>query len=132
MIGMRHVLILGIGYLAATISGLSKQLEMPQVVDRFEHAGVPAELLSLFGAVEFVLALALLFPRTRRPAAVLLSALFAWVVYVTLPQGVSPALAFNAAMVPLVLAAGFWSHSLFARRDPYMGAIPLGFSKSRR
>jgi uncharacterized membrane protein YphA (DoxX/SURF4 family) len=130
--GMRRAVVLGVAYLAATISGLSKQIEMPQLVDTFEHAGLPGELLSLFGAVEFVLALALLFPRTRRPAAVLLAGMFGAAAYLMWPQGMGPALAFNTAMVPLVLLAGLWQGGAFARREPYMGAMHLDFSKPRR
>ena len=118
--------------LASMASGLSKQLEAPLESAAFALAGVPVEALSLFGAVEFVLALLLIFARPRGFAALLLAGLFAWSAYILWPLGVGGLFAFNAAMVPLILAAAFWSDQFFARDDTYQGAIPLGFPNNKR
>lgn len=127
-----NVAVLLTAVLASIGSGISKQLEAPLEAAAFQGAGLPAEILSLYGAVEFVLALALLFPRMRRPAAVTLAVLFALSARWLLPGGAGPLFWFNAAMVPLVLCAGFWPTKPGRRESPYGGAIPLGFSTTRR
>ncbi|MEL7116229.1 MAG: DoxX family protein [Pseudomonadota bacterium] len=124
--------ILGIAFVFGTVSGLSKQMEAPQLVAIFERAGIPPEMLSLLGAAEFVLALALLFPRTRRVAAVLGAGVFGGAAYLLWPVGATELLLFSLAMVPLMLAAGFWRRGLFRREETYQGAMPLGLSNTRR
>ena len=124
--------VLGLAYVAGTISGLVKQMEPPQLVSIFERAGVPPELLSLFGAAEFVLALALLFPRARPTSAVLMAAMFSYTTYLLWPLGLSVALVYGIVMVPVVLIAGFWTGGTMFRDDGYHGATPIGLSRSRR
>lgn len=117
---------------ASMVSGLSKQIEAPIEVAAFERAGLPVEILSLYGAVEFVLALALVFQRTRKPAALALAALFAVSARTLFPVGLGPFLLFNAAMVPLIFVAGFWRAGPAPLPGPYGGALPIGASASRR
>lgn len=119
-------------YAAATISGLSKQLEAPRLVDQFEQGGIGPEVLSLLGAAEFVLALALLFPRMRPVAGTVLACIFGASAYMLWPHGITPLVVFNAAMVPLSLLAAFWRGRFYTRPEPYLGAVPLGVSKPRR
>ena len=123
---------LAVAYLATTVSGLLKQLEVPGLVSVFERGGIPPEMLSLFGAVEFVLALAFLFPRSRPVSAVTLSVLFAFSGYLLWPTGISTVLIFSLLMAPLVLFAGLWKGGPLFGAPAYQGANPLGFSKERR
>jgi len=127
-----HVAVVTITVLASLASGLSKQLEAPLEAAAFKQAGLPVEILSLYGAVEFVLTLLLLFPKPRPVAAVALASLFAHSTFLLWPLPMGWLMPFNAVMVPLVLLAGFWRF-IALRKDPeYMGAIPLGFSNTRR
>jgi hypothetical protein len=128
----RRVYIVGFTYLAATVSGLTKQLELPELVVKFEQSGIPPEALSLLGAGEFVLALALLFPRTRPSAGLIMAALFGFCAFSLWPMGISLLWAFSALMVPASLLAGFWRGGFYTRPEPYLGAMPLGVSKPRR
>lgn len=125
-------IILAAAYVATTISGLSKQLEAPGLVAVFERGGIPPEILSLFGAVEFVLALALLFPRSRPAAGVLLAALYCYTSVILWPTGLSVVLAFSIVMVPISLFAGLWNGGALLREPGYQGASPLGLGKERR
>ena len=127
-----RIIAVGTAFLAGTLSGISKQLEAPGLVALFERGGIPAELLSLVGAAEFVLALALLFMRMRKAASVLMALLFAGCATLLWPPGPSLVLWFYVAMVPVVLAAGFWRRSGERKRQPYLGAIPLEISKPRQ
>ncbi|MEM1099867.1 MAG: hypothetical protein AAGH92_13900 [Planctomycetota bacterium] len=125
-------IVIGLAYAVGTVSGVSKQLEAPGLVSIFEQAGIPPELLSLLGAAEFVLALALLFARTRKAAALCLAGVFAVSAYLLWPVGPSPALFASLMAAPLVLLAGFWRDAFGVKQPPYLGAIPLGISKPRR
>ena len=64
------VILLGFG------AGLAKVVEAPLEAAAFQRAGYGLAFLSLFGAVQIVCAVLMLFPRTRLTSGVVLAATF--------------------------------------------------------
>ncbi len=96
-------------------AGAAKVMEAPLEVQAFRAAGLAAEILSLYGAVQIVCALLLLFRRTRVAAGVVLAAIFAMSAWLLFPAGATGHAVYSAAMAALCLAAVLWRP---ARRAP--------------